>query len=165
MPIFSYATEATTQSQKKLPTPSSNNGNSNTKISDIVDQIASLNLLEAADLVQQLKTRLGIQDIAMSTVNVASSAVSAPAAAAAPKVEEEKPAEKTEFRVKLEKYEATAKTKIIREIKNIIQGMNLVEAKKFVEGVPKVIKESAPKEEAEKIKKTIEDLGGSVVLE
>ncbi|CAG8513906.1 11928_t:CDS:2 [Ambispora gerdemannii] len=139
------------------------NGNPNAKISKIVDQIASLTLLETADLIQQLKARLNIQDIAMPTVNVAS-AVASPAAAT-PKVEEEKPAEKTEFRVKLEKYEATAKTKIIREIKNIIQGMNLVEAKKFVEGVPKVIKESATKEEAEKIKKTIEDLGGFVVLE
>ena len=54
---------------------------------------------------------------------------------------------------------------MIREIKSLISGINLVEAKKFVEGVPKVIKENVPKEEAEKMKKHLESLGATVILE
>ncbi|KAJ3085357.1 54S ribosomal protein L12, mitochondrial [Quaeritorhiza haematococci] len=99
--------------------------------------------------------------------------MAAPAAAAAPAggaaeskpAEEEKPAEQTHFKVKLEKFDAAAKAKIIREIKNLLPGANLVEAKKFVESVPKVVKENVPKEEAEKMKKTLEALGATVVLE
>ncbi|ORY41386.1 ClpS-like protein [Rhizoclosmatium globosum] len=73
--------------------------------------------------------------------------------------------EQTEFKVKLEKFDAAAKAKIIREVKNIIPGANLVEAKKFVESVPKVLKEGVPKEEAEKMKKMLEELGATVILE
>lgn len=84
----------------------------------------------------------------------------APAAAA----EEEKPAEKTEFSIKIDKVDAASKAKVIREVKNLA-GLNLVEAKKFVESVPKVLKESVPKEEAEKLKKALEALGATVLLE
>ena len=84
----------------------------------------------------------------------------APAAAA----EEEKPAEKTDFSIKIDKVDAAAKAKVIREVKNLA-GLNLVEAKKFVESVPKVLKESVPKEEAEKLKKALEAVGATVTLE
>ncbi|KAF9092279.1 hypothetical protein BGX29_010527 [Mortierella sp. GBA35] len=131
------------------------------KIVSIVDQISGLTLLQTADLVSLLKTRLNIQEISMP---VGGGAAAAPAAAAAP-VEEEKVAEKTEFNVKLEKFDAAAKAKLIREIKNIIPGINLVEAKKFVEGAPKVVKENLNKADAEKLKKTLEDLGATVSLE
>ncbi|KAG0042266.1 hypothetical protein BGZ83_000700 [Gryganskiella cystojenkinii] len=130
------------------------------KIVSIVDQISGLTLLQTADLVSLLKVRLNIQEIAMPV----GGAAPAQAAAAAP-VEEEKVAEKTEFSVKLEKFDAAAKAKLIREIKNIIPGINLVEAKKFVEGAPKVVKENLPKADAEKLKKTLEDLGATVSLE
>ncbi|KAF9114583.1 cytoplasmic RNA-binding protein [Mortierella sp. AM989] len=130
------------------------------KIVSIVDQISGLTLLQTADLVSLLKTRLNIQEIAMPV----GGAAPAGQAAAAP-VEEEKVAEKTEFNVKLEKFDAAAKAKLIREIKNIIPGINLVEAKKFVEGAPKVVKENMNKADAEKLKKTLEDLGATVSLE
>ncbi|RUS27943.1 39S ribosomal protein L12, mitochondrial-like protein [Jimgerdemannia flammicorona] len=149
-----YSTET-----DKLPTPGT--VQTNPKITAIVEQIASLTLLQTADLVSLLKTRLNIADIAMPTMVQAAPA--APAVAAP--VEEEKPAEKTEFKVRLEVVDAAAKAKVIREIKSIIPGINLVEAKKFVESVPKVIKENVPKEEAEKLKKTLEALGATVVLE
>lgn len=84
----------------------------------------------------------------------------APAAAA----EEDKPVEKTEFNVKIDKVDAASKAKVIREVKNLC-GLNLVEAKKFVESVPKVLKESVTKEEAEKLKKALEALGATVILE
>ncbi|KAF8977920.1 hypothetical protein BGZ46_006996 [Entomortierella lignicola] len=131
------------------------------KIVSIVDQISGLTLLQTADLVSLLKTRLNIQEIAMPVGGGAA----APAASAAAPVEEEKVAEKTEFSVKLEKFDAAAKAKLIREIKNIIPGINLVEAKKFVEGAPKVVKENLNKADAEKLKKTLEDLGATVSLE
>ncbi|KAI8354308.1 putative mitochondrial ribosomal protein [Mortierella sp. GBAus27b] len=131
------------------------------KIVAIVDQIAGLTLLQTADLVSLLKTRLNIQEIAMP---VGGAPAAAPAAAAAAPVEE-KPVEKTEFNVKLEKFDAAAKAKLIREIKNIIPGINLVEAKKFVESAPKVVKEGLNKADAEKLKKTLEDMGATVTLE
>ncbi|KAG0046884.1 hypothetical protein BGZ83_007959 [Gryganskiella cystojenkinii] len=130
------------------------------KIVSIVDQISGLTLLQTADLVSLLKVRLNIQEIAMPV----GGAAPAQAAAAAP-VEEEKVAEKTEFAVKLEKFDAAAKAKLIREIKNIIPGINLVEAKKFVEGAPKVVKEGLNKADAEKLQKTLQDLGATVSLE
>ncbi|GAB5587030.1 54S ribosomal protein L12 [Umbelopsis nana] len=144
-------------STENLPAPGA--GGSDPKITSIVDEISKLTLLQTADLVSQLKTRLNIQDIAMPVAMPSASA----GGAAAP-VEEEKPAEKTEFKVKLEKIDPAAKAKVIREVKNLT-GMNLVEAKKFVESVPKVVKESVPKEEAEKLKKALEALGATVVLE
>ncbi|KAJ3294628.1 Ribosomal protein [Borealophlyctis nickersoniae] len=148
------------------------------KITQIVDQIATLNLLEAATLVDALKVRLNIKDIAMPVAAAAPAAGAGGAAAAAPAEEaftgkltaycwepQAKPAAKTEFAVKLEKFDAASKAKIIKEIKGMIPGANLVEAKKFVESVPKVIREGVNKEEAEKMKKTLEALGATVVLE
>ncbi|OMH85955.1 54S ribosomal protein L12, mitochondrial [Zancudomyces culisetae] len=77
----------------------------------------------------------------------------------------EKPAEKSEFTIKLEKFDAAQKAKVIREIKALLPNLNLVAAKKFVEESPKVVRENVPKEEAEKIKATLEAVGATVVLE
>ncbi|KAF8631244.1 hypothetical protein AX15_002573 [Amanita polypyramis BW_CC] len=133
---------------------------SDPKISRIVDDISELTLLQAADLVTLLKSRLNIQEIAMP-------AAAAPAAssAAAEAPVEEKPKEKTSFNVKLESYDATAKAKVIREVKGMIPNLTLIEAKKFVESLPQVLKENMPKEEAEKLKATLESLGAVVKLE
>ncbi|CAO3588276.1 unnamed protein product [Absidia cylindrospora] len=146
----SYTTEP-------IPTPG-NNAAVDPKIASIVDQIEGLTLLQTSELVSQLKTRLNIQDIAMP-VGVP---MAAPTGAAA--AEEEKPAEKTEFNLKIEKVDAATKAKVIREVKNLA-GLNLVEAKKFVESVPKVLKESINKEEADKLKKALEAVGATVTLE
>ncbi|CAG8497706.1 10444_t:CDS:2, partial [Cetraspora pellucida] len=106
--------------------PSPNKEVTNARITSIVDQISSLTVIETSELVQSLKTRLNIQDVALPTVsNVANVAV--PASEATAPVEEAKAPEKTAFTVKLEKYNADAKTKIIREMKNILPGTNLVE--------------------------------------
>ncbi|KAF8591558.1 ClpS-like protein [Ramaria rubella] len=134
---------------------------SDARIGGIVDEISGLTLLQTADLITALKSRLNIQEIAAP--------VSVPAAAAPVEVEEtpveEKPKEKTIFCVKLESFDATAKPKIIREIKALIPNLNLIEAKKFVESVPKTVKENMPKEDAEKLKATLEALGAKVTLE
>jgi large subunit ribosomal protein L7/L12 len=111
----------------------------------------------------------------------------APAAAAPTAASDEpaaeKPKEKTIFNVKLESFDATAKSKIIREVKAIVPNLTLIDvrflsllrglltylipfkAKKFVESVPKTLKENLPKEDAEKLKKAFEALGAVVSLD
>jgi large subunit ribosomal protein L7/L12 len=90
------------------------------------------------------------------------------AAPAVASVEEEEAApvaqEKTMFTLKLQSFEATAKPKIIKEVKSML-GLSLVDSKKFVESAPKVLKEGVAKEEAEKIIATLKALGGVVVME
>jgi large subunit ribosomal protein L7/L12 len=78
---------------------------------------------------------------------------------------QEKPKEKTIFNVKLESFEATAKPKIIKEVKSLVPNLTLIEAKKFVESLPKVLKENLNKEDAEKLKETFVKLGGVITLE
>ncbi|KXX82542.1 hypothetical protein MMYC01_201175 [Madurella mycetomatis] len=133
------------------------------KIAAIVDQISQLTLLETADLVASLKSRLNIPDLP-----VGGFAAAAPAAAPAAAVEEEEAApaaaEKTLFTLKLQAFDAGAKPKIIKEVKNLL-GLSLVDSKKFVESAPKVMKESVPKEDAEKIVATMKELGATVVME
>ncbi|SPO23919.1 related to 60S ribosomal protein L12, mitochondrial [Ustilago trichophora] len=138
------------------------------KISNIVDQIEKLTLLEAADLVSHLKTRLNITEIAMPAASPAASAAAGAGAAAADEPAEEaaKPKEKSVFTLKLAGLkDPTAKAKVIREVKAANSNMNLVEAKKFVESTPQVLKEGLNKEDAEKLKAAIEAAGGVVELE
>lgn len=71
---------------------------------------------------------------------------------------------KTEFRLVLEKFDPACKAKVIREIKQILPQLNLIEAKAFVEAAPKVIMEKIKKEDGEKIKKTLEELGATISL-
>ncbi|KAK2847607.1 hypothetical protein FQN49_005722 [Arthroderma sp. PD_2] len=134
------------------------------KITKIVDQISQLTLLETADLVASLKTRLNIPDLPVGGF-AAGPGGPAPAAAAAEE-EEAAPAaqEKTLFNLKLESFDAASKAKVIKEIKSML-GLSLVDSKKFVESVPKVIKESVPKEEAEKLVATLKGLGAVATME
>ena len=95
-------------------------------------------------------------------------AAAGPAAPAAAPVEEEEAApaaaEKTLFNLKLEKFDAGSKPKVIKEIKSML-GLSLVDSKKFVESAPKMMKEGVPKEEAEKIVETLKALGATAVME
>nr|XP_025968887.1 39S ribosomal protein L12, mitochondrial [Dromaius novaehollandiae] len=83
--------------------------------------------------------------------------------------EEEEPVpvkeEKTHFTVRLTELKAADKVKLIKEVKNFVPGVNLVQAKKLVESLPQEIKANVSKEEAEKIKAALEAAGGTVVLE
>ncbi|XP_077107443.1 large ribosomal subunit protein bL12m [Ranitomeya variabilis] len=137
------------------------------KIQQLVDQIASLTLLEVCDLNELLKKTLKIQDVGMmpmGTMMPGAVGASAPAQATD---EEEAPVkkEKTHFTVKLVEVNATDKVKLIKEVKNCVQGVNLVQAKKMVESLPQEIKVNVAKEEAEKMKSALEAAGGKVVLE
>ena len=121
-------------------------------LAKIVDELSSLTVLEAAELAKMLEEKWGVSAAAA----VAVAAGPAGGAAAAP-VEE-----KTEFTVVL----AAAGDKKIEVIKEVraVKGLGLKEAKDLVEGAPKPVKEGASKEDAEKIKATLEKVGAKVEL-
>ncbi|XP_049716016.1 39S ribosomal protein L12, mitochondrial [Elephas maximus indicus] len=137
------------------------------KIQQLVQDIASLTLLEISDLNELLKKTLKIQDVALMPTGAMPGATPA-AATAAPEVAEEdipRQRERTHFTVRLTEAKPVDKVKLIKEIKNYIQGINLVQAKKLVESLPQEIKANVAKAEAEKIKAALEAVGGTVVLE
>src|ERR1700693_5008949 len=117
-------------------------------IKDIGDKIAALTVSKAVELGDYLEE---VHKIKPAAGGVAMMAPAAPAAAP------EKPAEKTEFTVQLDSFGAD-KIKVIKVVREIT-GLGLKEAKDAVEGAPKAIKENISKEEAEKIKKQLEDVG------
>ena len=119
-------------------------------LNKIVEELSTLTVLEAADLAKLLEEKWGVS---------AAAAVAAPAAAAAagPAAEE-----KTEFDVILT-GDGGKKINVIKEVRAITQ-LGLTEAKALVESAPKAVKEGVNKEEAEKIKKQLEDAGATVEL-
>jgi large subunit ribosomal protein L7/L12 len=120
-------------------------------ITKLVDELSTLTVLEAADLAKALEEKWGVSA-------AAAVAVAGPAAAAAgPAVEEQ-----TEFDVILT-GDGGKKINVIKEVR-AITGLGLGEAKALVEGAPKAVKEGVNKDEAEKIKKQIEEAGGTVEL-
>ena len=119
------------------------------KVTAMIEEIKALSVLELAELVHEIEDAFGVS---------AAAAVAAPAAAAAgPAVEE-----KTEFDVVMTDFGAE-KIKVIKEVRGIT-GLGLAEAKAKVEGVPAVIKEQVSKDEAEALKKQLEDVGAKVEL-
>ena len=122
-------------------------------ITKLVDQLSELTVLEAADLAKALEEKWGVSAAAA----VAAAPAAAGGGAAAPAAEE-----KTEFDVILT-GDGGKKINVIKEVR-AITGLGLGEAKALVEGAPKPVKEGVNKDEAEKIKKQIEDAGGTVEL-
>ena len=120
------------------------------KINALVEEYKSLTVLELSELVKALEEEFGVSAAAMA-------APAAGAAAAAP-VEE-----KTEFDVVLASFDAAAKIKVIKAVREIT-GLGLAEAKAAVEGAPKTLKEAVSKDEAEELKKKLEEAGGKVEL-
>ena len=119
-------------------------------INSLVDQLSALTVLEAADLAKALEEKWGVSA-------AAAVASAAPVAAAGPAAEEQ-----TEFDVILT-GDGGKKINVIKEVR-ALTGLGLGEAKTLVESAPKAIKEGVNKEEAEKIKKQIEEAGGTVEL-
>ena len=120
-------------------------------LSKLVDELSTLTVLEAAELAKMLEEKWGVS--AAAAVAVAAG----PAAAAAAPVEE-----KTEFNVILAAI-GDKKIEVIKEVR-ALTGLGLKEAKDLVEGAPKTVKENLGKDEAEKLKKEIEEQGGVVEL-
>jgi large subunit ribosomal protein L7/L12 len=120
-------------------------------LAKLVEELSGLTVLEAADLSKLLEEKWGVS-------------AAAPAAAAAPTagVAAAPVEEQTEFTVTLTKT-GDKKINIIKEIRTIT-GLGLKEAKDLVEGAPKVVKEAVTKDEAEKIRKVLEDNGATVTV-
>jgi large subunit ribosomal protein L7/L12 len=121
-------------------------------LAKLVDELSSLTVLEAAELSKMLEEKWGVS--AAAPVAVAA----APAAAAAAPVAEAQ----TEFTVILAKS-GDKKINVIKEIRTIT-GLGLKEAKDLVEGAPKTVKEAVSKDEADKIKKVLEENGATVEI-
>ncbi|KFM66448.1 39S ribosomal protein L12, mitochondrial, partial [Stegodyphus mimosarum] len=126
------------------------------KIKNIVEEIAKLTLIEVADLNECLKKKLNIKDTPMM---MGAMPVAAPSGAEEDDAQPE--VTKSSFTVKLMKFEESKKVAVIKEIKNHIEGMNLVQAKKFVESAPQILKADIAKDEAEKLKAALEAVGAT----
>ncbi|XP_068920162.1 large ribosomal subunit protein bL12m isoform X2 [Petaurus breviceps papuanus] len=137
------------------------------KIQQLVQDIAGLTLLEISDLNELLKKTLKIQDVGLVPMGgmVPNAATAKAASEAADEEEAPKQKERTHFTVRLTEAKPVDKVKLIKEVKNYIQGINLVQAKKLVESLPQEIKANVAKSEAEKIKAALEAAGGTVILE
>ena len=120
-------------------------------IEELVEKISNLTLADAAELKKALEDKFGVTAAAPMMM------AAAPAAAAAEAVEE-----KTEFDVELTDAGAQ-KLNVIKVVREVT-GLGLKEAKDLVEGAPKVVKEAASKEEAEALKKKLEEAGAKVTL-
>lgn len=146
-----------------IPVPEGVDKPINPKLENIVNQISGLNLLEVSELSSLLKKKLNLPDSAMMAVGYG-----APSAAAPANEDEEEAAPKkvqTSFKVKLVKYDDKQKIALIKEIKNLFEGMNLVQAKKFVESIPTFVKEDVSKDEADKLKEALTKIGAVVEIE
>lgn len=120
----------------------------------MVDQLSGLTVLELVDLVDALKETWGVEAAAAMPAGMMMAAGAAPEAAAAE--------EQTEFTVSITSP-GDKKLQVIKEVRAITQ-LGLKEAKELVEAGGKAVKEAAPKEEAEEIKKKLEDAGAEVEL-
>ncbi len=120
------------------------------KITALIEEVKALTVLELSELVKALEEEFGVSAAAM-----AAPAAGGGAAEAA--------AEKTEFDVVLAGFDAAAKIKVIKAVREIT-GLGLAEAKAAVEGAPKTLKEAVSKDEAEELKKKLEEAGGKVEL-
>ena len=120
-----------------------------TNLEKIVDDLSSLTVIEAAELSKLLEEKWGVS-------------AAAPVAAAAAPAEAAAVEEKDEFDVVLAAY-GEKKINVIKEVR-AITGLGLKEAKDVVEAAPKVIKEAVNKDEAEQLKKKLEDAGATVEI-
>ena len=119
------------------------------KITKIIDAVKELSVLELKELIDTYCEEFGVSAVAAA----------APAAAAAAPAAEEK----TDFDVVLTGFDAAQKIKVIKVIREVM-GLGLAEAKAAVEGAPTTMKEGLSKEDAEALKKQVEEVGGKVEL-
>ncbi|CAF0763185.1 unnamed protein product [Adineta steineri] len=135
-------------------------------IQRIVNEISKLSLVEVMDLNELLKRKLNIQDVPI----VASGGSSGSPPPTTPKKDDEedegaRPVAQSVFKVRLIKYDDTKKVPVIKQVKDVVENINLVQAKKLVESIPQVLRDNLSKADAEKMKAKIEAVGGVCVIE
>jgi large subunit ribosomal protein L7/L12 len=126
-------------------------------ITELGDRIVALSVAKAVELGDYLEKKHNIKPVAAGVAMMPGPGGGGGTAVA------EKPPEKTEFTVQLDGFDAAKKISVIKEVR-AITGLGLKEAKDLVEGAPKPVKENVSKEEAEKLKKQLEDGGAKVSL-
>lgn len=126
-------------------------------IEKLVDTLSQMSVLDMSKLKEALEEKWGVKAAAAAPMVVAGAAGAAAGG-------EEEAKESTDFKVTLAEVPADKKIGIIKVIREVT-GLGLKEAKEAAEGAPKVLKESAPKAEAEEIAKKITDAGGKATLE
>ena len=124
------------------------------KINQIVEELKTLTLLEASELVTAIEETFGVD----ASASAGGGMMMAAAPAAAEEVEE-----KTEFNVMLDEVPADKKIAVLKVVRTLT-GLGLKEAKELVESAPKMVQEALGKDAAEDAKKQIEDAGGKVSL-
>uniref|UniRef100_A0A0P4WYX2 Ribosomal protein L7/L12 C-terminal domain-containing protein n=1 Tax=Scylla olivacea TaxID=85551 RepID=A0A0P4WYX2_SCYOL len=135
------------------------------KIQNIVSDISKLTLIEVADLNELLRKTLNIPD---APVMAFGAPMGAPGAAKEEEDDEEAAAPakvQTSFTLKMNKFDETKKVALIKEVKAKLEGFNLVQAKKFVESCPCVVKSDIPKDEAEALLEAFKAVGAECVIE
>ncbi len=125
------------------------------KTDEILESLKTLSLLEASELVKQIEEAFGVSAAASAGAVM----MAAPAAGGGGEAAEEK----TEFDVVLEGFDAAAKIKVLKAVREAT-GLGLAEAKGLVEKAPTPIKEGVAKEAADELKKAIEEAGGKVTI-
>ncbi|KAJ9600599.1 hypothetical protein L9F63_026263 [Diploptera punctata] len=154
---------AVTDVPLEIPQPEGEEKKFSPKIESLVNEITKLNLLEVGELNELLKKRLNLPDVpVMPMGGFAPMAQSAPAEE---EVEAKAKKVQTSFTVKMVKFDEKQKIALIKEVKNLLEGMNLVQAKKFVESIPVVVKSDVPKDEADKLQEVLSKVGAECTVE
>jgi len=123
---------------------------------EVIQFIENMTVLELSDFIKALEDKFGVS----AAVPMMAAAAGGPAVAAA----KEEVEEQTEFNVILTAYEADKKIQVIKVVR-AITSLGLKEAKDLVEGVPKPVKEAVSKQEAESIKKQLEEVSAQIKIE
>ncbi|XP_063980155.1 large ribosomal subunit protein bL12m [Diachasmimorpha longicaudata] len=157
--VYGQTAEAAVSPVEKMtpPPPEGSDKPVSQKIEKLVQDITALNLIEVAELSDVLKKRLNLPDAPVMPMGGM--------IMAKPEEEEAAPQQKqSSFTVKLTGFDEKQKVPLIKEIKTLVPGMNLVQAKKFVESVPTIVKSDIDKEEADKLKEAITRVGGVIEI-
>jgi len=145
------AVETAEEPKKTTKAKAKKSETSGSKVNDIIKSVKNMTVLELAELVKNLEEEFGVT----AAAPVVAAAPGAPAAEAAPAEEE-----KTEFDVILSDF-GSNKIQVIKVVR-AITGLGLKEAKDLVDNAPKPVKEAVSKEEAEKVKKELEEVGATI---
>lgn len=160
MPLFFSKFAPLVPRVRRLSTAAATAAGEDPKLSRIADELLALSPAELDDYAALLRLKLRLS----LTSSAAAGASPAGAGDAAAGAEEAAAAVKTAFVVKIEKYEAAAKIKIIKEVRAVTD-LGLKEAKELVEKAPVVVRAGLPKEEAEALAAKLKAAGAAVALE
>lgn len=161
--VSSTAAQSTTATETlQVPVADGVDAPANPKLQAIVNNIAALNLLEVSELSALLKKTLNLPDAPVVAFGAGAAAPAAQAAAEEEEVGSGPAIVQSAFKVRLNSFDESKKIVLIKELKNQCEGMNLVQAKKFIESAPAIVKEDLSKDDAEALKAALEKFGASV---